>query len=89
MELRSDGQESYLMGSEIKGKFMHLMQTKPKNRRAFLKGMARLGILTGFVSTGIALGLRKNKGTPVSDKCPITGPCENCWQRVGCNNYKK
>jgi hypothetical protein len=66
-----------------------MKKTKFKNRRAFLKGIVRLGILTGFISMGIALGLRKNEETDVSDTCPVTGPCETCGQRMDCRKYNK
>ena len=43
----------------------------PKNRRTFLKSFARLGLLGGIVSVGIALG-RRNSDSASADSSPCS-----------------
>ena len=65
---------------------MKINKNFSKNRREFLKSMARIGLLTGFVTLGIKLGLRKDSENDDAIKCYLNIPCGGCNKYQGCTD---
>jgi len=63
---------------------MHILQSKHKTRREFIKTCLRFGVGGGLVASGIALGLRKKTESNGNDLCQLSSPCQGCSKYSGC-----
>ena len=57
---------------------MKIKKNFSKKRREFLKSMARIGLLAGFVTLGFKLGLRKDSENDDAINCYLNIQCGGC-----------
>ena len=65
---------------------MKIPENSNRKRREFLKSVLRIGLLGGFVTIGLKLGLRERSEDDVSAGCLFKTPCGGCDKYNACTD---